>query len=558
MSYKPYFHEILKILFLTILWLITCLIYFETTLSLQLIILSIIIGFLLRIKNLNNILERKKGPIIIQEDILFSRNFKLFCLILQGNSNQFQDLQSLNTLISKDPCSFMLDIYKEHLYIILYSRDLQKLEDKKEAIFLHFSQIFPDAQILSGIHLERFYNRFRLNSNGFSDQGDEYYLVRNHKFVDNTPLESTNWIFTSEKLIFFSPYLYVSQKTVYKTDSKKLINDERILMREPYLLLSKDSTHRLGFNRNSKIDLNRVSNHSDCERIFLGLPLSNTDEIDAKKVVGILINILESKKSQNIYLKEKEFLSENEKNVSQNLILKPVTEANTSFFANKNEEWSDLFCNELCDLQTLDLPKKLIQNLCTSLQSRSKKIIAEETVRKELKKRKLIGMEDLVLGVRKICKDLPFSYSLCLLHMFTCEDSSVFDLREIRDLIHILKIVLPIWLQEDQERILENENEKICCFCHLRELSPESCIIVSKHLEYIFEDTRTNLQGSSELYNGQKGKDMIKKIIIELKTSKISLILPCIIKKISLQTSLDLTEDISTYISLSSEQALSE
>lgn len=507
-------------------------------------------------------------------DMFYSTSFRLYGLVMKGNTESAQDYQATNALVLVAPLSLVFDPRRNAMFMVLYSHAKSELSERKEAAFLQFSQIFPDSKVLSGRELEDFCNQFNDQSN--DERGS---LIRAPlpislaSFEERLPaiddLRDADFDWT-----IVVPYIESVQETNQNAVRNQLEDENPSLpegwtTRQPYLLIDPNLFPQSEFDRNSQLALSYQDREELKERLALFLPLRGTNCEDATNCTAALGRILErrspsmhptiSSGEQSELPAESpavtELLVETFPTISSQVEVLNTSHGDADNAVNSQESNSELplpisdntdnqirdsvFCKELCHLQKLSLPKDVLQDLCRDFHKRSLQMLDDSTIRAQLERAKLAGIDELIVTARSLCTDFPATQVLCLLSTYADHNESAFDLRELNDLLNVLRLTLPLWINEDSKaRGTFPEKAPSCSYCHLRELSSESCMKISSHLDHLVSSLVYRLTENAQTLSRVERIDLGKKIVEELKSQDIKIVLPCLIRAVVSQLKL--------------------
>ncbi|MHA2273997.1 MAG: hypothetical protein ACXACI_19290, partial [Candidatus Hodarchaeales archaeon] len=184
------------------------------------------------------------------------------------------------------------------------------------------------------------------------------------------------------------------------------------------------------------------------------------------------------------------------------------------------------------------------QDLCRNFHKRSLQMLDDSTIRAPLERAKLAGIDELIVTARSLCTDFPATQVLCLLGTYANRNESAFDLRELNDLLNVLRLTLPLWINEDSKATGSfPEKAASCSYCHLRELSSESCMKISSHLDHLVSSLVYRLTENSQTLSRVERIELGKKIVEELKSQDIKIVLPCLIRAVVSQLKLPSSGD---------------
>jgi hypothetical protein len=496
---------------------------------------------------------------------------------MQGNTESAQDYQATNALVLVAPLSLVFDPSRNAMFMVLYSHGKSELSERKEAAFLQFSQIFPDSKVLSGRELEAFCSQFADPSN---DEGGSLLRaplpISLASFEERLPaiddLGDAEFDWT-----IVVPYIESVQETNqnagrHQSEDENPSLPEGWTTRQPYLLIDPNMVPHSEFDRNRQLGLSHQDTEELRERLALFLPLKGTNSEDATSCTAALGRILERRSPSSqptISSVEQspaespvatELLVETSPPISSQVEVPNTIHGDADNVVNSQENNSELplpisensdnqvqdsvFCTELCHLQQLSLPKDVLQDLCRNFHKRSLQMLDDSTIRAPLERAKLAGIDELIVTARSLCTDFPATQVLCLLGTYANRNESAFDLRELNDLLNVLRLTLPLWINEDSKATGSfPEKAASCSYCHLRELSSESCMKISSHLDHLVSSLVYRLTENSQTLSRVERIELGKKIVEELKSQDIKIVLPCLIRAVVSQLKLPSSGD---------------
>lgn len=574
MVHRPYLLELGKALTIAGLWLAICLFFLNATLSPLVIGFCLLVGIALRGEALIRLIHDSRPRIRFTNDVFYSTSFRLYGQVMQGNVESAQDYQATNALVLVAPLSLVLDARRNAMFMVLYSHSKSELAERKEAAFLQFSQIFPDSKVLSGRELEDFCNQFTDQSNDESGSLTRTPLpISLASFEERLPTIDDLGDADFDWMIVV-PYIESGQETNQNAGGPQSGDETPSLpegwtTRQPYLLIDPNILPHSEFDRNRQLALSHQDTEELRERLALFLPLRGTNSEDATSCTAVLGRILErrSPSLQPAISSSERSQSPAESQVATELLVEtsPVVPSQVEVpntihgdgdnAVNSEEGISEIplpvsenidnrtqdsvFCTELCHLQQLSLPKDVLQDLCRNFHKRSLQMLDDSTIRAPLERAKLAGIDELIVTARSLCNDFPAAQVLCLLGTFANCKESAFDLRELNDLLNVLRLTLPLWINADS-KVTGSFPEKSpsCSYCHLRELSSESCMKISSHLDHLVSSLVYRFTENSQTLSRVERIDLGKKIVEELKSQDIKIVLPCLIRAVVSQLKL--------------------
>ncbi|MHA2231132.1 MAG: hypothetical protein ACXAB4_01390, partial [Candidatus Hodarchaeales archaeon] len=574
--------ELGKVSMLAGLWLIVCVKVLGAQSTPLLFGICFLVGVFLRGESLIQLMQGLRPRIRFDNEVFYSNTFQLYGQVVKGSINGAQDYQAINALVLAAPLSLALDGVNNAMYLVLYSKTKEDLRERKEAAFLQFSQIFPDSKALAGRELKEFYCQFisKTSAGGTA-------LTRIPAPVASTSLDhlSTNDSEFADSVfggMMVIPYIQAlsrdnedrAQGEHDHVDSSDL---EGWIARQPYLLIEPDSSHRLEDQQEGQSIPSVLITPDLIDRISLMLPLKNSRTDEATVFTSALVQLLEGQRdssplapysvrncqeisdSQEMEAASKEMASVSDSQSkpeeitieeASNLLNLLNAEQNQSTISHPKPKaiekcpQDNLFCTELCQLQDLSLPKEIIHDLCRGFHQQSLQLLEDPNFRSQLEQAKLAGIDELVVKARELCNDLPVTQVLCLLNIFATNNESAFDLRELNDLITVLRLTLPLWKNEDAKAGGSfPEKAPSCSYCHLRGSSPETCAKISAYLDHLVNALVYRLAENPQTLSLAERVELGRRIIEELRSQDIKIVFPCVVRAVISQLDLPPSEE---------------
>ncbi|MFQ5978708.1 MAG: hypothetical protein ACE5OZ_11325 [Candidatus Heimdallarchaeota archaeon] len=574
--------ELAKVLVLAGLWLIIC----STVLGAQptplLFGICFLVGIFLRGESLIQLMQGWRPRIHFDQDVFYSNSFRFYGLVMKGSIDCIQDYQAINALVLAAPVSLALDNANKSMYMVLYSKIRGNLLERREAAFLQFSQIFPHSQILSGRELEGFCQHFASQL-----KPEDTGLRRIPALMSLASLQHLSTAGSRFRDPIFRGMMVVPYIQALQAEKMELVaenhnledssNNEVWIARQPYLLIEPESSDRLEdhYDRQSLPSIPITPDVMD--RISLLLPLKNSGTEEATVFTTVLVQLLEGQRdssplasssvenyqetsdAQDMADASVEIASIDDSHdkpeeitieEASNLLNLLNAEQNKSTVSHPkptvNEKYlqDNAFCTELCQLQELSLPKEIVHDLCRGFHQQSLQLLEDPNFRSQLEQAKLAGIDELVVKARELCNDLPITQVLCLLSTFATSNESAFDLRELNDLITVLKLTLPLWKNEDA-KVGGSFPEKApsCSYCHLKGSSPETCAKISAYLDHLVNALVYRLAENPQTLSRAERVELGRRIIEELRSQDIKIVFPCVVRAVISQLNLPPSEE---------------
>jgi len=484
--------------------------------------------------------------------------------VIRGNSRSIQNKQSVSTLVLLGPLSLAFDINKQFVYAVFFSGSKKALLEKKDTVFLQFSQIFPDSSILSTDELRDLQWRLSFSTNVNGKSLTNVLIPITVDFLDDISTVISEYITHNSDCIFVIPYIELLHDDCRVEDRmliecKENTNSEAWIARTPYLVINSGLQSDSDISTDFQSHFRYQNKSENQERLSLLLPQSGSEKQDAHTCITALIQILEfqdNRSSNSVYTIQssfdmKEATTKLERQTEQSSIEILQTRNEERVNKSKNQELvssqinleipslalsgissdaqKNIFCIELCRLKQLSLTAEMLQKYCQGFHRNSLRLLADPSIRSQMERAKLVGIDDLATKTRHLCKDLPSIQTLCLLCTFACSDGSVFDLKELNDLVHVLRLTIPLWIQEDTKTLTPSPSRtSFCSKCRLREISPELCTRIATNLNYLVNNIVSQLPKDSQILETPEKRQKIRKIIQEVRSQDIRIILPCI------------------------------
>lgn len=571
--------ELAKVLVLAGLWLIVCVTILGAQPTLLLFGICFLVGIFLRGESLIQLMQGLRPRIHLYHDVFYSNSFRLYGLVIKGSTDCVQDYQAINALVLAAPVSLALDNATNAMYMVLYSKTRENLQERKEAAFLQFSQIFPDSQILAGRELKDFYHQFGSQSN---PEG-----ICSEKIPAIMPLASLQHLSTAGSGLedpIFSGMVVVPYIQALQTDRGDMVAENHNLedasnldvwiARQPYLLIEPESSHRLEDHQEGQSIPSVLITPDLIDRISLLFPLKNSGTEEATVFTSALVQLLEGQRDspplapfsvrnyqetsdpQETVVVSAEMASVSDSQSKSEEIT--IEEASNLLNAEQNQSpishpkpkaiekcpQDNLFCTELCQLQDLSLPKEIVHDLRREFHQQSLQLLDDPKFRSQLDRAKLVGIDELVVKARELCNDLPITQVLCLLSTFATSNESAFDLRELNDLITVLRLTLPLWKNEDAKAGGSfPEKAPSCSYCHLRGSPPETCAKISANLDHLVNALVYRLAENLQTLSRAERVELGRRIIEELRSQDIKIVFPCVVRAVISQLNLPPSEE---------------
>ncbi|MFX0114649.1 MAG: hypothetical protein ACFFB3_08880 [Candidatus Hodarchaeota archaeon] len=578
---SPYWLELGKVLAIASLWLIICLTVLSARLSPLLLGLCFLVGIFLRSEPLVQLILGSRPRVSFDDSVFYSNSFRLHGLVLKGHIDSAQDYQAVDALVLMAPISLALDNINKVMYMVLYSKTRRNLLERKEAAFLQFSQIFPEARILTGHELKEFYNQFTSSSDPEVNTPSNIPIPVALDSLEVFSAKAPGFISRDLRGIIVLPYIESRQKSSEgriqdPEDFDDFLNSETWAVRQPYLLLDSVAFYRLGPHNEIQSTLPSQVAAELLERFSLFLPLKGSGTEDAATCAATLAQILEmlenppaatpplmqehqeTPSSPSGVRGQEEISSPEVIQTSLEDLSTPIREPNNlgtsieekSTILPANSENNDdqirnnAFCTELCQLQGLSLPSDILLDLCRSFHQQGLRMLEDSNIRGQLERAKLVGIDDLVVKARELCKGLPATQVLCLLNAFANNEESAFDLRELNDLLSVLKLTLPLWTSEDTKKEGSfPEKASSCAYCHLKGVSSEVCTRISSYLDHLVGALVYRLMDNPQALSRVERLELGRRIVEELRGQDIKIVFPCLVRAVSSQLNLPSSEE---------------